>query len=45
VTIDLTETSTSAIANALQQARQRLGGPASGMVLTLPASTRAGCWW
>jgi glucose-6-phosphate dehydrogenase assembly protein OpcA len=35
VTIDLTETSTSAIANALQQARQRLGGPASGMVLTL----------
>ena len=35
MTIDLTETSTSAIANALQQARQRLGGPASGMVLTL----------
>jgi len=35
VTIDLTETSTSAIASALQQARQRLGGPASGMVLTL----------
>jgi glucose-6-phosphate dehydrogenase assembly protein OpcA len=35
VTIDLTETSTGAIASALQQARQRLGGPASGMVLTL----------
>jgi glucose-6-phosphate dehydrogenase assembly protein OpcA len=35
VTIDLTETTTSAIASALQQARRRLGGPASGMVLTL----------
>ena len=35
MTIDLTETSTSAIASALQQARRRLGGPASGMVLTL----------
>ncbi|HYB85272.1 MAG TPA: glucose-6-phosphate dehydrogenase assembly protein OpcA [Streptosporangiaceae bacterium] len=35
MTIDLTETTTSAIASALQQARQRLGGPASGMVLTL----------
>src|SRR5437773_363322 len=35
VTIDLTETTTGAIARALQQARQRLGGPASGMVLTL----------
>src|SRR5438552_1260300 len=35
VTIDLTETTTGAIASALQQARQRLGGPASGMVLTL----------
>jgi glucose-6-phosphate dehydrogenase assembly protein OpcA len=35
VTIDLTETSTAAIASALQRARQRLGGPASGMVLTL----------
>ena len=35
MTIDLTETTTGAIARALQQARQRLGGPASGMVLTL----------
>jgi glucose-6-phosphate dehydrogenase assembly protein OpcA len=35
VTIDLTETSTGAIYDALQQARRRLGGPASGMVLTL----------
>ena len=35
MTIDLTETTTGAIAGALQQARQRLGGPASGMVLTL----------
>jgi glucose-6-phosphate dehydrogenase assembly protein OpcA len=35
VTIDLTETTTGAIASALQQARRRLGGPASGMVLTL----------
>jgi glucose-6-phosphate dehydrogenase assembly protein OpcA len=35
VTIDLVETSTGAIQNALQQARRRLGGPASGMVLTL----------
>ena len=35
MTIDLTETTTGAIASALQQARQRLGGPASGMVLTL----------
>jgi glucose-6-phosphate dehydrogenase assembly protein OpcA len=35
LTIDLTETTTGAIASALQQARRRLGGPASGMVLTL----------
>jgi len=42
VTIDLTETSTSAIANALQQARRRLGGPASGMVLTLVIVTDEG---
>jgi glucose-6-phosphate dehydrogenase assembly protein OpcA len=35
VTIDLTETSTAAIHDALRRARQRHGGPASGMVLTL----------
>lgn len=35
MTIDLTQTSTGAIHEALQQARRRLGGPASGMVLTL----------
>jgi glucose-6-phosphate dehydrogenase assembly protein OpcA len=35
MTIDLTQTSVSAIHEALRQARQRLGGPASGMVLTL----------
>ena len=35
MTIDLTETSTGAIHDALQQARRGLGGPASGMVLTL----------
>ncbi|HEV3290986.1 MAG TPA: glucose-6-phosphate dehydrogenase assembly protein OpcA [Streptosporangiaceae bacterium] len=35
MTIDLTETTTAAIQAALQQARRRLGGPASGMVLTL----------
>ena len=35
MTIDLTETTTGAIHDALQQARRRLGGPASGMVLTL----------
>ncbi len=35
MTIDLTETSTAAIHEALQQARRRMGGPASGMVLTL----------
>lgn len=35
MTIDLTETTVGAIHDALRQARQRLGGPASGMVLTL----------
>ncbi len=35
MTIDLTDTSTGAIHDALTQARRRLGGPASGMVLTL----------
>jgi glucose-6-phosphate dehydrogenase assembly protein OpcA len=35
MTIDLTQTSVGAIHDALRQARQRLGGPASGMVLTL----------
>jgi glucose-6-phosphate dehydrogenase assembly protein OpcA len=35
MTIDLTETTTAAIHEALQQARRRMGGPASGMVLTL----------
>jgi glucose-6-phosphate dehydrogenase assembly protein OpcA len=35
MTIDLTDTTTSAILDALAQARRRLGGPASGMVLTL----------
>jgi glucose-6-phosphate dehydrogenase assembly protein OpcA len=35
MTIDLTQTTTEAILGALRQARQRLGGPASGMVLTL----------
>lgn len=35
MTIDLTETNTTAIHDALRQARMRLGGPASGMVLTL----------
>ncbi|MBV9092265.1 MAG: glucose-6-phosphate dehydrogenase assembly protein OpcA [Streptosporangiaceae bacterium] len=34
-TIDLTETSTSAISAALTQARRSMGGPAMGMVLTL----------
>jgi glucose-6-phosphate dehydrogenase assembly protein OpcA len=42
VTIDLTETTTSAIASALQQARRRLGDPASGMVLTLVIVTDEG---
>jgi glucose-6-phosphate dehydrogenase assembly protein OpcA len=35
MTIDLTETTTGAIHEALMQARHRLGGPALGMVLTL----------
>src|SRR5207248_2844264 len=35
MTIDLTDTSTGAIHDALTQARRRMGGPASGMVLTL----------
>ena len=35
MTIDLTETNTAAIQEALRRARQRLGGPASGEVLTL----------
>jgi len=35
MTIDLTETTTAAIHEALQQARRRMGGQASGMVLTL----------
>ena len=42
MTIDLTETSTGAIASALQQARRRLGDPASGMVLTLVIVTDEG---
>ena len=35
MTIDLTDTNTSAIHDALTQARRAMGGPASGMVLTL----------
>jgi glucose-6-phosphate dehydrogenase assembly protein OpcA len=35
MTIDLTDTTTSAIHEALTEARRRMGGPASGMVLTL----------
>src|SRR5271170_4086480 len=35
MTIDLTDTTTGAILDALSQARRRMGGPASGMVLTL----------
>jgi glucose-6-phosphate dehydrogenase assembly protein OpcA len=35
MTIDLTDTTTSSIHEALPEARRRLGGPASGMVLTL----------
>jgi glucose-6-phosphate dehydrogenase assembly protein OpcA len=35
MTIDLTDTTTGAIIDALAQARRRMGGPASGMVLTL----------
>ncbi len=35
MTIDLTDTTTGAIHEALTEARRRMGGPASGMVLTL----------
>jgi glucose-6-phosphate dehydrogenase assembly protein OpcA len=35
VTFDLTDTTTGAIHEALTQARRRMGGPTSGMVLTL----------
>jgi glucose-6-phosphate dehydrogenase assembly protein OpcA len=35
MTIDLTDTTTAAIHEALTQARRRMGGPASGTVLTL----------
>ncbi|MDQ2810651.1 MAG: glucose-6-phosphate dehydrogenase assembly protein OpcA [Actinomycetota bacterium] len=35
MTIDLTDTNTAAIHEALTQARRRMGGPASGTVLTL----------
>src|ERR1700730_8002759 len=35
MTIDLTDTTTGAIHDALTQARRRMGGPASGMVLTM----------
>ena len=42
MTIDLTQTSVSAVHEALRQARQRLGGPASGMVLTLVIVTGEG---
>jgi glucose-6-phosphate dehydrogenase assembly protein OpcA len=35
MTIDLTDTTTGAIHDALTQARRRMGGPTSGMVLTL----------
>ena len=39
MTIDLTDTSTGAINDALAEARRRLGGPAMGMVLTLIVET------
>jgi glucose-6-phosphate dehydrogenase assembly protein OpcA len=42
MTIDLTETTTGAINDALRQARIRLGGIASGMVLTLVIVTDEG---
>jgi glucose-6-phosphate dehydrogenase assembly protein OpcA len=42
MTIDLTDTTTSAIHDALRQARLRLGGVASGMVLTLVIVTDEG---
>jgi glucose-6-phosphate dehydrogenase assembly protein OpcA len=35
MTIDLTQTTTGSILDALRRARMRLGGPATGMVLTL----------
>jgi glucose-6-phosphate dehydrogenase assembly protein OpcA len=35
LTIDLADTTTGAIQNALTEARRRMGGPTSGMVLTL----------
>ena len=42
MTIDLTDTTTVAIHDALRQARLRLGGVASGMVLTLVIVTDEG---
>ncbi len=42
MTIDLTDTTTGAIQHALRQARLRLGGVASGMVLTLVIVTDEG---
>ncbi|MBO0814703.1 MAG: glucose-6-phosphate dehydrogenase assembly protein OpcA [Actinobacteria bacterium] len=42
MTIDLTDTTTGAIHDALRQARLRLGGVASGMVLTLVIVTGEG---
>jgi glucose-6-phosphate dehydrogenase assembly protein OpcA len=42
MTIDLTETTTGAITGALREARLRLGGVASGMVLTLVIVTSEG---
>src|ERR1700733_3227239 len=42
MTIDLTDTTTGAILEALTQARRRLGGPPSGMVLTLIIVTEGG---
>ncbi len=42
MTIDLTDTTTGAIHDALRQARLRLGGVASGMVLTLVIVTDEG---
>src|SRR5437660_7787262 len=42
MTIDLTETTTGAVTGALREARLRLGGVASGMVLTLVIVTSEG---
>ncbi|HXL17624.1 MAG TPA: oxidoreductase, partial [Streptosporangiaceae bacterium] len=39
MTIDLTDTTTAQIQQALTQARHRLGGPTMGMVLTLVIGT------